>query len=355
MAAASGEKKTEKPTPERLKKARDQGQFLAAKGMVTAVQFLAVILVLRYVVPHWAENMRRSMLTLLARSLQGEIGMGEWPLLVRRSFADTLLPLLEAGGVLFAITMGTHLAITKMGFSFERLTPKFSNFNVIAKLKEIPRRGIPSMIEAMVLLTALGLTVKAFFTTYPSGFLRLSFEPVRLGAAQIFHSVEGLLWKAAAVFLLFGGIDFFRQYRRHMETLGMTKREIKDENKRNQGDPQIRARIRRLRRELLRKQMMRDVPSATAVIMNPTHFAIAIRYEMPEMACPVVVAKGRNWLALRIRQIAREHEVPVIENPPLARALYQGCEVGQAIPPDFYKAVAEVLAYIYRVMGRKLP
>jgi flagellar biosynthetic protein FlhB len=89
--------------------------------------------------------------------------------------------------------------------------------------------------------------------------------------------------------------------------------------------------------------------------MNPTHFAVAIRYEMADMASPVVVAKGKNWLALRIRQIAREHEVPIIENPPLARALYEGCEVGQAIPPDFYKAVAEVLAYIYRIMGRKLP
>lgn len=354
MASSSGGNKTEKPTPERLKKAREQGQFLAAKGMVTAVQFLAIILVLRYVIPHWAENMRRSMLTLLARSLEGEIGIAEWPVLLRNSFSDTLVPLLQAGGILFAITIGTHLAITKMGFSFERLTPKFSNLNPIAKLREIPRRGIPSAIEATLLLAALALSVRSFFASYASGFLRLSFEPVPLGAAQIFHSVEDMLWKAAAVFLLFGGIDFFRQYRRHMETLGMTKQEIKEENKRNQGDPQIRARIRRLRRELLRRQMMREVPSATAVVMNPTHFAVAIRYEMQDMACPVVVAKGKNWLALRIRQIAREHEVPVIENPPLARALYQNCEVGQAIPPDFYKAVAEILAYIYRILGRKL-
>jgi flagellar biosynthesis protein FlhB len=353
--ASSGGNKTEKPTPERLRKAREQGQFLSAKGLVTAIQFLAVIAVLRYIVPHWTENMRRVMLLLLARSVKGDITMAEWPALVRGSLTNILVPLVQAGGILFAITVGTHLAITKMGFSFERLTPKFSNLNPLAKLKEVPRRGIPSMIEAILLLSALALSVRSFAATYSSGFLRLSFEPVRLGAAQIFGSVEDLLWKAAAVFLLFGGIDYFRQYRRYMQTLRMTKQEIKEENKRNQGDPQIKARIRRLRRELLRRQMMREVPEATAVIMNPTHFAVAIRYDMQGMACPVVVAKGKNWLALRIRELARQHEVPIIENPPLARALYQGCEVGQAIPPDFYKAVAEVLAYIYKIMGRKLP
>lgn len=353
--ASSGGNNTEKPTPERLKKAREQGQFLSARGMVTAIQFITLIFLLRYVVPQWSDNMRRSMLTLLERSQAGEIGMAEWPVLMRGCLTDTLLPLIEAGGVLFAITIGTHLAITKMGFSLQRLTPKFSNLNPIARLKEIPRRGIPSAIEATVLLVALGLCVRSFVETYGSGFLQLSFQPLTTGAAQIFYSIDDMLWKAAAVFLLFGAVDFFRQYRRHMKMLGMTKQEIKEENKRSQGDPQIKSRIRRLRRELLRRQMMRDVPTATAVIMNPTHFAIAIRYEMSDMACPVVVAKGKNWLALRIRQLAREHDVPIIENPPLARALYQGCEVGQAIPPDFYKAVAEVLAYIYRIMGRKLP
>ena len=240
--ASSGRNNTEKPTPERLRKAREQGQFLSAKGMVTAIQFLAIIVVLRYVVPHWADNMRRSMVTLLERSLQGEIGMAEWPLLLRSSLAGTLLPLVEAGGVLFAITIGTHLAITKMGFSLDRLTPKFSNLNPIAKLKNIPQRGIPSAIEATLLLAALALSVQSFFATYSTGFLRLPFEPVSVGAAQIFQSVDDMLWKAAAVFLLFGGIDYFRQYRRYMQSLGMTKQEIKEENKRNQGDPQIKSR-----------------------------------------------------------------------------------------------------------------
>jgi flagellar biosynthesis protein FlhB len=353
--APYGGNKTEKPTPQRLKKAREQGQFLSAKGLVAGVQFLAIIIILDTLIPHWAENMRRSMVTLLQRGLQGEIGPAEWPILLRSSFTDTVIPVLNAGGVLLLVTVGTHLAITRMGFSLQRLTPKFSNLNPVSKLKEIPKRGVPSALEATLLLAALAFSVRSFFANYTSGFLRLPFQPVTTGATQVFRSLEDMLWRAGAVFLLFGGIDMFRQYRRHMKTLRMTKAEVKEEHKRNEGDPQMKGRIRRLRRDLLRRQMMRDVPKATVVLMNPTHFAVAIRYDMQDVPCPILVAKGRNWLALRIRQIAREHDVPVIENPPLARALYDACEVGQAIPPDFYKAVAEVLAYIYRILGQKLP
>jgi flagellar biosynthetic protein FlhB len=140
-----------------------------------------------------------------------------------------------------------------------------------------------------------------------------------------------------------------------MKTLRMSKQDIKDENKHNEGDPHTKQRIRRMRRELLRRRMMQQVPQATAVVVNPTHFAVAIRFDSETMASPVVVAKGKNWLALRIRQVAVENEVPVIENPPLARALYGAVEVGSAISPEFYKAIAEILAYVYRLMGRKLP
>ena len=135
----------------------------------------------------------------------------------------------------------------------------------------------------------------------------------------------------------------------------MTKQEVREEHKRSDGDPQVKGRIRRLRRELLRRQMMKDVAKATAVVVNPTHYAVAIRYDVESMASPIVVAKGKNWIALRIRQIAVENQIPVIENPPLARALYSAVEVGRAISPEFYKAIAEILAYVYRIMGRRMP
>jgi flagellar biosynthetic protein FlhB len=171
----------------------------------------------------------------------------------------------------------------------------------------------------------------------------------------VFDAIHGLLWKAAELFIVFGAFDLFQNYRRHMKTLKMSKEEVRQEHKGNEGDPHIKQRIRQMRRQLLGRRMMRDVPRATAVVVNPTHYAVAIRYDMETMTSPIVVAKGKNWLAQRIRQVAVENEVPVVENPPLARALYSAVEVGSAISPEFYKAIAEILAYVYRLMGRKLP
>jgi flagellar biosynthesis protein FlhB len=143
--------------------------------------------------------------------------------------------------------------------------------------------------------------------------------------------------------------------RRHSKDLRMTKQEVREEMKDVEGNPQMKARIRRLQRDRARKQMMKEVPTATAVITNPTHFAVAIRYQIDSMAAPTVVAKGKNYLAMRIKQKAIDHQVPVVENPPLAQALYKSVDVGQEIPPHLYRAVAEILAYIFKLMNGKLP
>jgi flagellar biosynthetic protein FlhB len=162
-----------------------------------------------------------------------------------------------------------------------------------------------------------------------------------------------LLWKGVAFFLLFGMIDMFRQQRRFNQQMKMSKQEVRDELKDTEGNPQIKMRIRRLQRDARRRRMMEDIKTATAVVVNPTHYAVAIRYQHEMMSAPVVVAKGRNYLALRIRALAMEHQVPLIENPPLAQALYKSVDVGQQIPPHLYRAVAEILAYIYKLMGAK--
>jgi flagellar biosynthetic protein FlhB len=144
-------------------------------------------------------------------------------------------------------------------------------------------------------------------------------------------------------------VDFFRQKRKFMKDMRMTKQEVKQESKENEGSPLIKGKIRRLQRDLARRRMMQNVATATAVIVNPTHYAIALRYDHETMATPMVVAKGKNYLALRIRQRALEHNIPLVENPPLAQALYKSVDVGKEIPAHLYRAVAEVLAYIYRL------
>jgi len=163
------------------------------------------------------------------------------------------------------------------------------------------------------------------------------------------------LWKAAGAFLVWGAVDLWRQKRRYIRDMRMTKQEVREEYKQNEGSPEIKMKIRRMRREMLRRRMMSEVPTATAVIVNPTHYAVALRYEQQSMVAPRVVAKGKNYLALRIKEKALSHQVPVIENPPLAQALYKHVEVGQEIPAQLYRAVAEVLAYVFRLMNGRRP
>jgi flagellar biosynthetic protein FlhB len=185
--------------------------------------------------------------------------------------------------------------------------------------------------------------------------MALPFQSAESGFRQTCGSIGALLWKACGVFLVFGAVDLFRQRSRYRKDLRMSKQDIRDEVKETEGNPQIKSRIRRIQRERLRHKMMKEVPKATAVIVNPTHYAVALRYAMDSMATPTVVAKGKNYLAQRIRQRAQEFQVPVIENPPLAQALYRSVEVGQEIPPHLYRAVAEILAYVYKLMNGRLP
>ncbi|HEY3938950.1 MAG TPA: EscU/YscU/HrcU family type III secretion system export apparatus switch protein [Bryobacteraceae bacterium] len=349
------ENKTEKPTAQRLRKAREEGQFLSSRGILSAAQFLAFVAVAGPLAPAWGARLERSMSALFARALTGEIGAPEWPALVRGLFIETLMPLAVLGAILLCATLAAHLGMTRLGFSLGRLTPQFNRLNPLTRLRELPGQNLKALLEAALLLGALTLVMRSFLESHLTMLLRLPLQGVPAAAREMGEAIESLLWKAAALFVLFGAFDLVRQYRKYMSSLRMTKQEVREEGKRNEGDPQIKQRIRRLRRELLRRQMMRQVATATAVIVNPTHFAVAIRYEMDSMPSPVVVAKGKNWLALRMRQLATQSEVPIIENPPLARALYDAAEVGSAISPEFYKAIAEILAYVYRLMGRRLP
>jgi flagellar biosynthesis protein FlhB len=157
------------------------------------------------------------------------------------------------------------------------------------------------------------------------------------------------------VFVVFGAVDLLRQKHRYQGDLKMSKQEIRDEFKEIEGNPLMKQRIRKIRRDMARRRMMHEVPTATAVIVNPTHYAVALKYSIESGGAPKVVAKGKNYLALRIRQKAIENQVPLIENPPLAQALYKTVEVGQEIPANFYKAVAEVLAYIFKLMNARRP
>jgi flagellar biosynthetic protein FlhB len=253
------------------------------------------------------------------------------------------------GGLTALLTLTVHLFVTKIGFSLKKLTPDFGRFNPVSKIKNMAFQGPMGLLQASAMLVLFTLAILSIARQNADLFLTLPFMSLDTGLLKVGASIKDVLWKAAGMFLVFGLIDLFRQKRRFMKDLRMTKQEVKEESKDTEGNPLIRGKIRRLQRDLARRRMMHNVATATAVIVNPTHYAVALRYDHESMATPTVVAKGKNYLALRIRQRALEHNIPLVENPPLAQALYKSVDVGREIPAHLYRAVAEVLAYIYRL------
>lgn len=347
--------KTEKPTPQRLKKAREEGRFPTSREFLFGFQFLLFVALLASQGSSYWHRQQTAVVRALRIQAPADMTIPAVTEIFRSYAWDVFAPLLLGGSILFAGGLGLQLGVTGFGIAGSRLIPDFNRFSPVNRLKELPSQNLTSLVQALILLPLLTAAVCAVASGQAGLFLNIPFMPLRQGAAAVGSSLMELLWKVTGLFVVWGVIDLFRQRRRYMREMRMTKQEIREEYKQSDGNPEIKMRIRRLRRDLLRRKMMSEVPKATAVIVNPTHFAVAIRYNVQEMAAPKIVAKGKNFLALRIRQKALEHQVPIIENPPLARALYKSADVGQEIPAHLYRAVAEILAYIYRIMNGRLP
>jgi flagellar biosynthetic protein FlhB len=352
--ADSGQK-TEQPTQRRLEKTRKDGRFAVSREFVSGVQFLAFVALLVAYAVQWAGAGRELMRTLLLAAFQTQLTREGFIHLLTGVVGPKLTPLLVAGMALTLVSIASHIAVTKMGFAPEKLAPDFTRLNPMPRLKGMPQQNLHSAMEAIFMLPIFILALWFIVRDNLNEYLRLPLYSVESGVARVAVSFESLFWKAAGLFLVFGCLDLLRQKRRYSSELRMSKQEIRDEFKESEGNPQIKMQIRRIRRDLLRRQMMKEVPKATAVVVNPTHFAVAIRYDMGSMSAPVCVAKGKNYLALRIKQIAIDHQVPIVENPPLAQSLYKSVDVGQEIPAHLFRAVAEILAYIYRLMNGRMP
>jgi len=353
MADQSG--KTEQPTQRRLEKARKEGQFPAAREFVGALQFMLFLALLGMGGARWFHDLRETTRGLISLAFSGDLAPETLSRLVWVLFRRQFLPMALAGAALLAITLALRLTTTRFGWSLKKLAPDPKRLNPLSRLKELPHHNLSALVEALILLPLFLGAVYAMARDKLDTLLTLPLGGVEHAAGFMSSSLMELFWKAAGVFLVFGSVDLFRQLRRHRQQLRMTKQEVREELKESEGNPQMKARIRRIQRDRARRQMMKEVPNATAVVVNPTHFAVAIKYHLENMAAPVVVAKGKNYLAQRIRMKAIEHQVPIVENPPLAQALYKSVEVGQEIPPHLYRAVAEILAYIFKLMKGKLP
>jgi len=352
---AEKDQKTEQPTLRRMQKAREEGNFPSARIFVGSIQFLAFVAMLRSWGATWITATHETMAQLLHHSLAPSLDPAFILNLSLELIKRTFMPLAVLGGVLIGVTLAAQLMVTRLGVSLKKLAPDPKRLNPANRLRELPRQNIPALLQALVMLPVFGSAVYFLLRDDFQAFLSLPLKSVAAGAAQVGSSIQTLMWKASFVFLTFGAVDLFRQKQRYQKDLRMSKQEIRDELKEVEGSPLMKQRIRRLRRDAARRRMMQEVAKATAVIVNPTHYAVALKYSMQSAGAPTVVAKGKNYLALRIKQRAIDHQVPLVENPPLAQALYRSVDVGQEIPAQFYRAVAEILAYIHRLMNGRLP
>lgn len=341
--------RTEKPTPHKLEKARKEGRFAVSREALSATTFtVSTWLIINYL-PSWLNDMQALWRFLLQQAFASDLGwLGAfrlWKLIITLNF----FPLLIAGAGVALAGLSIQMAMTGFGFAGSKLAPDFSRLNPISKLKDLPSQNMGQLMQALAMLTIFGAVVWVQMSGWIPALVRLPLEQLPTALGEIAVTIRDLLNKAILVFALLGAVDFIRQKMKFNKEMRMSKQEIRDEIKESEGSPRMKQRIRRLQRDAARRRMMQEVPKATAVIVNPTHYSVAIRFDMNSMVAPLVVAKGKNYLARRIREIALANEVPIVENPPLARSLYKSVDVGKEIPATLYRAVAEILAYIFRL------
>lgn len=349
--------KTETATPKRREDARKKGNVAKSMELNSALVLVVSLLVLRIAGPYMLQSMvgilRDTFSSLHTRGVSPETIFSLMTIYGVKSLVICLPIMLSAGAIGFSanvLQVGLRASTTAMSPDLNRMDP----LKGMSKL--VSWRGAVELVKSILKVTAVGYVVYAFMREQFPHLWTLCDMSVRDSSSVI----AGLCWRmiarACVVMVVIAVLDFI--YQRYQYELGikMTKQEVKDEYKLSEGDPEVKGRIRQRQRQMARQRMMRDVPRADVIVTNPTHYAVAIMYEPEKMTAPTVVAKGQRLVAQRIREIAEAHGVPIVENPPVAQMLYKMVEIGQTIPEELYQAVAEILAFVYRMSekaGRK--
>jgi flagellar biosynthetic protein FlhB len=345
--------KTEKPTPKRRSEAREKGQVARSVDLNGAVVLLAGLGALAFVGPSLFGRMKEVVAVGLARTaspeLAGEQALGDLAIWVGKGLLETVAPVAMAAAAAFL----ANVAQVRLRLTPKAAKPSVKPLNLLQGAKRIfGPQGLFEGGKAVVKTTIIGAV--GFLAVWPAipHFAAL----VGLSPAGIVEKLAGVVlgisFRVAVAFLVVGVVDYLWQRHRHEKSLKMSKDEVKREARQHDLSPEVRGAIRRRQREQARRRMMAEVPSADVVVTNPTHFAVALRYDGSAPA-PQVVAKGADLVARAIREIAEQHGVPILRNPPLARALHDEVDLGRQIPEKLYAAVAEVLAFVYRTAGRK--
>ena len=354
MAEQEGQEKTEVPTEKKRRESREEGQVAFSKELSSAALLAGIVLTLVATSPIILDAMRQLMSQIFRNLAQSEELSIDSIFTLSGEILSIILPAF-APFVAVIIFVGIFASVLQVGvlITFKAIAPKFNKISPLTGLKRLfSSQSLADFLKSMAKLIIVGFVgyltyidkiteLNGLFVATPESILEYNFTVVAEVAGKIVLALV-----AIAIF------DYFYQRWHHEQQLMMTKQEVKDETKQTEGDPQLKARIRQIQREMSNARMMQEVPKADAVIVNPTHFSVAILYDRDVMIAPEVIAKGADHLALRMRTVARVNNVPILERPELARDLYANVEIGDDIPERFYKAIAEILAFVYRLRKR---
>lgn len=354
-----GGEKTEPATQKKLTDARKEGNVAKSKELSNALSLTALFLILKFWVGTLGTNLRDIFQTIynlipeLARNMEGTVPVHEIASVITNTMIRILVIVLPVFAVGFLVAFIGDYVQVKWRPTTKPLQPKFSKLSPIKGIKRI--FSVKSLLELLKSVIKIFIITTVIYSTLKKqwNYLFILYEISLNQAIGMVGSIAiNLGLKISYIYLVVSILDFAYQKWKFKEDMKMTKQEVKDEFKNAEGDPQIKGKIRQKMREASQRRMMQNLPKADVVITNPTHFAVAIKYEPEKADAPIVIAKGEDILAQRIKTIAKENHIEIVENKPLARMLYANVEIGEMVPPELYQAVAEVLAMVYHMQGK---
>jgi flagellar biosynthetic protein FlhB len=350
MAEDSDLERTEPASPRRIEQAREKGQVARSRELTTVAILLAAGGSLIYMGGGMMEHMRALMRNSMTLDRSVIFNPDQMLLQLHLHSLDILLAILPFLGLMMVVTVASSVVISGWLFTVQAMAPDFSRLDPLKGVTRIISwTGMAEMLKAVAKTALIGGVALWVVWQDVESVVSLVAEPLESGLPHLARLVGFNFMAVAGSMLVIVAIDVPFQLWNHSRQLKMTKEEVRQEAKETEGDPHVKARIRQLQREAARRRMMAEVPKADVIVTNPTHYAVALRYQEGRMGAPQVVAKGAALLAQRIRELGEENRVPILEAPPLARALYRHAELGQEIPAKLYTAVAEVLAYVYQL------
>jgi len=349
MADGGAGEKTEKPTSKKRKDQRKEGNVFQSKDVVTIATLFGAFYILRMLFPGIYQLSRDFMIRFIgySGSVNSLNSVKQYSMMFLETAARAVLPILIISVVLAILATGIQ---TRFLFSGKSVRPKFSRLNPLQGIKKL--FSLQNVIELLKSILKVIILIAILYSMLKDDMVQvvrtMDMDVLNSGSYML-SLVMSMIARIAIAFLVIAALDFMYQWWEYERKLKMTKQEVKEEYKQMEGNPEIKGKIRSIQNQRARERMMQAVPNADVVVRNPTHFAVALKYDIDHDNAPVVLAKGQDEIALRIVKVAEENQVAVVEDKPLARGLYASANINQEIPQEFYSAVAEVLVYVYKL------